>query len=324
MKKLFSILALQFALTISISGQTVSNYICKLDNGIIVRTEQCWGHVWVEQRFEPISGSNQIPLISLNVRNLGELISGSSFKLSSGGKEVSLKAAKPGTYIMTLTFKLSGKTGTLSFDVDNILIKPKSKTTISITLYDYQILIEEIPGSQKGSSAYTSKIDVYKGYAEQNPSYGVPTFYLKGVHDKSIAPVETINSKKGKMKPATYDVMLSLGAPGHLQKIWLENFVMKPDVTYNITANLNAGIIAYSGVGKDFKAIHVYPAGTADRQKGSPAPDKNLEMIRCEGQTATSPCPPGLYDILINFGNGARYEWRKNIVVKTGSRTNIQ
>ncbi len=126
------------------------------------------------------------------------------------------------------------------------------------------------------------------------------------------------------MKPGTYDVLITLGSTTSPQKVWLENFQMKADVSYNITTNLNAGIVTYSGANKDVKSLHLYPAGTADRQKGSAAPDKNLELLRCETQNVTSPCPPGTYDVLLVSGNGSRFEWRKGIAVTTGKRTDVK
>jgi len=182
-----------------------------------------------------------------------------------------------------------------------------------------------VAGSQNGLSAFSSGVERYKGLSEQNPTCGIPTFYAKGAHDKPVTPSETASgNKKGKMKPGTYDVLLTLGSPANPQKIWLENFQMKPDITYNITTNLNAGIVQYTGTNKEVKAIHIYPAGTADRQKGTAAPDKNFEIIRCETQSVTSACPPGTYDMLLNIGNGAKYEWRKNIAVTTGRRTEVK
>jgi hypothetical protein len=308
----------------SLQAQKVSSYTYLLDNGINVKSEQCWNQVWVDQRYDAVKASDQTPPLSLSVRTLGDLTSGSAFKLYGSGKEVKVQGAKAGTYNMKVTSKLSGKPGTLSFDLDNIIIKPQTKTTVSVTLYDYQILIDETAGSQKGLSSFNSKVDRYKGNAEQNPSCGTPTFYLKGKHDKPVTPDATISNKNGRIIPGTYDVLISLGAPGKIQKVWLENFTMKPDVSYNITTNLNAGVIEYAGGNRDVKAFHMYPAGTADKQKGTPAPDKNLELIKCESQSVTSACPPGTYDVLLNIGNGARYEWRKNIIVKTGSRVQVK
>jgi hypothetical protein len=324
MKKFIVLTMFQAVMIFSLQAQKVSNYTYRLENGINVKTEQCWSRVWVDQRFDTIKVSDQTPPLSVVLRTLGDLTSSSAYKLTSAGKETRLQEAKPGTYNLKLTFKLSGKPGTLSFDIDNILIKPKSKTTVTVTLYDYQILIEETPGNQKGLSYYDSRVNKYKGTSEDNPSCGKPAFYAKGQHDKPVAPGEPINEKTGRIKSGTYDVLITLGAPGRLQKVWLENFTLKPDVSYKIITNVNGGVVAYTGGNKDVKAIHLYPAGVASRQKGNPAPDKNLEILKCEGQTISNTCPPGAYDVLLNFGNGKKYEWRKNVVVKTGSRSEVK
>ncbi len=324
MKKFIILLMFQSVLILSLQAQKVSNYTYRLDNGINVKAEQCWNRVWVDQRFDAIKESDKATPLVVNLRTLGDLMSKSVYKLYSSGKEVKPQGEKPGTYSLKLTFKLSGKPGTLSFDIDNIVIKPQTKTTVSVTLYDYQVLIEETPGDQKGLSYYDSKIDRYRGNPEQNPTFGIPAFYAKGKHDKPIVPDESIGAKNGRIKSGTYDVLITLGAPGRTQRVWLENFIMKPDVNYKITTNLNAGVISYAGGNKEVKGIHMYSAGTASRQTGNPAPDKNLEILKCESQNITNACPPGTYDVLLNFGNGTRYEWKKNIAVVTGKRTEVK
>ncbi len=55
--------------------------------------------------------------------------------------------AKPGTYTVKVTFKLTGKPGSINFDIDNVVVKSQSKTMVSVVLYDYQIMIEETSGS---------------------------------------------------------------------------------------------------------------------------------------------------------------------------------
>jgi hypothetical protein len=319
MKKIIFLIVFNTAMIISLQSQSVTNYICKLDNGITVRTEQCWNHVWASQSNEALKAGD--PSVSLSVRTLGDLTSSSAFKLFSAGKEVKVQGAKEGTYTMKVTFKLTGKPGSISFDVENVIVKPGSKTTVSVILYDYQISIDETTGTQGGLASFTSKIDRYKGNTEQNPSCGIPSFYAAGKHDTPLQPAE-LKGKAGKIKPGTYDVLITLGAPGKVQKIWLENFIMKPDVSYNISTNLNAGVVEYSGVNREVKSIQMYPAGTADKQKPGAAPDKNLELVRCEGVATTTPCPPGTYDVLLNAGT--KSEWRKGIVVKTGSRTQVK
>lgn len=322
MKKIVSLL-FQAVMLFSLQAQKVSNYTYLLDNGINVKMEQCWNHVWVNQSFEALKDASQAPVV-LSVRTLGDLTSNSSFKLYSSGKEVNVKGIKPGTYNMKTTFKLSGKPGALSFDLDNIVVKPQTKTTIQLTIYDYQVIIDETPGNQKGLAQFSSGIERFKGNPETNPTCGVPTFYLKGNHNKPVAPNETSDNKSGRIKSGTYDIMITFGAPALVQKVWLENFTMKQDVSYKITINLNAGTVEYSGVNRDVKALYLYPAGMADRQKGAATPDKNYEIIKCEELGITTVCPPGTYDVLLNHNNGARYEWRKNIVVKTGSRTQVK
>lgn len=322
MKKLLFAFTIVFSLVLSLQAQQiqVSGYTYQLENGINIKTLHGWNHAWVQQAFEAIKEGTQSAPLSVNIRALGDLISGSSYKLLSKGSEVKVQGAAPGTYDLKLTFKLSGKPGTISFVAGNIIIKPKTKTAVSVTLYDYQILITETPGTQKGLSAYESNVMSYKGSPDQNLNHGVFSFFAKGKHDAKIGPDEATSDIKGKIKPGTYDVLLTIGISGQKHEVWLENFTMKPDVSYKIGANLNGGIIVYTGTMKDAKTIGLYPSGTAAQQT-KPAPDKSREILSFENIKIGGACPPASYDVLVGFGN--RYEWRKNVTVNAGSRVAV-
>jgi|WetSurMetagenome_2_1015567.scaffolds.fasta_scaffold39836_2 hypothetical protein len=324
MKKVFFLLIILAGTILSIQAQKATNLVYKLDNGITVKTEKCWNNIWVDQKSEPVQPGDKTPLLSLNMRTLGDFSAGSTFKLFSGSKEVKVNDAKPGNYTLRLNYKLSGRPGTFSFDIENVVIKPGNKTTVSATLYQYQVLIDEAPVSQKGLAYYESRVSRYKGNTDQNLNWGIPSFYPKGVHDKAITPDEKMGDNYGKIKPGTYDVLISIEIAGRVQKIWLENFIMKPDVSYKIVTNLNGGVITYSGVNRDVKIIHLYPVGTSGRQSGTPAPDKNTEIMKYDPAINLYACPPGSYDVLLSIGNGLKYEWRKNIIVHTGARTDVK
>jgi hypothetical protein len=321
MKKLILVFTLHAIVILSMQAQPVSDYTYKLDNGIAVKSERCWNQVWVQQSYAPIAAGDNTPL-AVSTRTLGDLVAGSSYKLLSAGKEAKMQGAAPGTYDLKLTFKLSGKPGTLSFVVGNILIKPKTKTTVSITLYDYQILIDEAPQSLSGLSSFETLVNRCKTNTVQDTYFATPVFYPKGKHDQAITADETTSKTKGKIKPGTYDLLLSIGISGQTHKIWLENFQFKPDISYKIATNLNAGGVIYTGGNKDVKMLHLYPAGTAAKQTGTPAPIKNLETISYENVSVAHCSAPGTYDVLINYGT--KYEWRKNVAVATGSKTEVK
>ena len=320
MKKLFVLFSILSLPVLSLQGQNVS---ILLDNGIIVKTSHAWSHVLVQQTYEAVKAGDQTSPLAVNTRTLGNLISSSTYKLLSAGKEVKLQGVAPGTYDLKLTFKLSGKPGTLSFVVGNIVIKPKTKTFVSVTLYDTQVTITETPGTLKGLSAYESNVISYNGNVEQITYKGVFSFYAKGKHDTKITPDEATGETKGKIKPGTYDVLITIGISGQKHEVWLENYIMKPDISYKIGTNLNGGVIVYTRGNKDVKSMGLYPAGTAAQQTAKPAPDKTKEIIGYDNIKLTNVCPPGSYDILLNFG-GNKYEWRKNIVVQTGVRAEVK
>ena len=324
MKKLFSVIIFQTILGVILLAQPVSSYIYKLDNGINIKTENCWNQVWVQQSYTAMSSEDKTSPVTVSIRVLGDLISSSSYKLLSAGKEVRMQGASPGTYDLKLTFKLSGKPGTLSYVIGNILIKNKTRTTLSVTLYDYQILIDETPASLNGLSSYESLIYRCKGTTAQDLYSAIPTFYLKGKKDQPIPPSESNSKTKGKIKSGTYDLLFTVAISDQTQKVWLENFLMKPDINYKITINLNAGGITYTGGNKDVKEMLLYPAGTGARQTGTPSPIKNLEIMSYETIGLVNCCSPGNYDVLLNYKNGTKYEWKNNIVVQTCLRAAVK
>jgi hypothetical protein len=99
---------------------------------------------------------------------------------------------------------------------------------------------------------------------------------------------------------------------------------MKPGTNYKMTTNLNAGGIVYTGGNKDVKSMHLYPAGTAAKQTGTPMPVKGQETISYANINELNCCTPGTFDVLLRFGNGDKYEWRKNVAVTTGTKTEVK
>ena len=324
MKHIISIFVFQMVLLFAIQAQPVSDYVYKLANGINVKMERCWNQVWVQQSYSTMNEGDKTSPLTVNIRALGDLISGSEFKLFSGGKEVKIQGAAPGTYELKLSFKLSGKTGTLSFVVGNVVLKPKTKTNVSVTLYDYQIMIEENQMALNGLAQYESLVNRCKSHTVQDIYYGIPAFYEKGNHEKAITPDQSSGNTKGKIEPGTYDVLISIAISDQTHKVWLENFQLKPDISYKVSVNLNAGGIVYAGGNKDVKEMLLYPAGTAMKQTGNPQPVKNLETISYENVTIANCCSPGTYDVLLRFAKDSKYEWRKNIAISTGVRTEVK
>ncbi len=320
MKKLFSIPAIQVLLIFSLQAQPVSDYVYKLDNGITVRNEHTWSQVWVQQNYVPLTASDQTPL-HVDVRTLGDLVSGSTYTLMNKGKEVRIKGVAPGTYDLKMSFKLSGESGTLSFIVGNVVIKPKTKTNVSLTLYDYQVMIDESASSSTLAS-FEAAVQRCKLTPVQTSLVGVPAFFIPDNHSNAVNPDEGAGKTKGKIKPGTYDVMLTITLSGQNHKVWLDDFQMKPGTNYKMTTNLNAGGIVYTGGNRDVKAMYLYPAGTAAKQTGNPMPLKGQETISYTNITELNCCTPGTFDVLLQLGN--KYEWRKGIAVSTGAKTEVR
>ncbi|HCI55742.1 MAG TPA: hypothetical protein PK910_09475 [Bacteroidales bacterium] len=320
----YIVLLVLFAINLEVNAQKVSAYSYKLDNGITVKTERTWSRVWVQQTQEAFNPSEQPQSVVVNMRVMGELTKGHTFKLTSAGKDIKLKDAAPGIYNLKITSSLSGKPGNIVIDISGIEVKPKMKTVVTVTIYDYQINIDETTATTSGLASCEFVVNRYKGNPEQNFNRGVPSFYAKGNKDNKLTPDETTASNKIKIKPGTYDVLLTIEIPGYNQKVWLENFTLKANTNYKVSVNMNAGEIIYGGVLRDVSKLHLYPSGTYDKLNGVAKPEKSMEFLVCEPAISKFPCSPGTFDVLLNIGNGKRYEWRKAQVVRTGMVTTVK
>lgn len=305
-------------------SQTITEYSYLLDNGIKVVTEKGWNYIQVYQVFDSLKNDEQSKLLKVSINPIGDLISGSEVTVLNDSGEIPIQNVTEGSYSLKIKCPLSSTPGSISFLVKDISIKTGFQTNVFISIHDVQITIDEKPGGDL--CYYESKINRYAGNNEQNLNWGIPLFYLKGVHDKKINPDEPMGEYFGKIKPGFYDLLIKIeiGETGFTHKIWLENFEMKPNNEYRIKTNLNAGEIKYTGGNYEVKVIHLYPAGTADKIKDSPKRQNKMEIISFERPDYTKACPVGKYDVLVDYGYGAKFEWRKNVEVNYGSKTEIK
>jgi hypothetical protein len=320
MKKSFITLLFIAVFVYPLIGQTAGNYTFKFDNGAVVKTERDWGHIWIQQKQEAFAANEEHQSVVIKITTFGELGNNTTFKLSSGGKDVKLKEAAPGMYDLKITSKLIGKPGTISFDASGIEVKAKMKTTVTVTIYKYQVSIEDAAVANKGLAGYEAKIALYKGNIDPTGKMATVAFYAKGAHDQKLTPDVVTNEVSGKIKPGTYDALVSIDISGKVQKVWIENITLKADMNYKLITNMNAGTVTYAGGNRDLKILMLYPAGTADR---TPKADKSTAMMVYDPSYSTYPCPPGSFDALLTNGTG-KTEWRKNVVVRSGVRTDIR
>jgi len=184
---------------VPLEAQKVSNFSYNFDNGTVITMDKDWGHVWVQQRQDAFAPNGDPQSVVITVRTMGDLSKGSTFKLTSAGKDVRMKDAKAGTYDLKVTTALAEMPGSISFDVNGIVVKPNMKTTVSITIYSYQIYISEAQGNNNGFAGYDSKVYKYKGNAQASPSCGRPEFYPKGNHQSAISPDQKTDALSGKI-----------------------------------------------------------------------------------------------------------------------------
>jgi len=131
----------------------------------------------------------------------------------------------------------------------------------------------------------------------------------------------------GTYKPGVYDLLLNAdisraGKPFDVRRTGIK---LVADTRYDIDYVLNGGAVIVKGPNVPH-VIHFYKPGTADKvgpvKSWTPYPPNQTWSI--EGPGFAGCCPPGIYDILYNYGHGARYDWRKNVDIKVGDLVELK
>lgn len=324
MKKFSLIICFLFLLVYAAFSQKVSGYNYALANGVIVKMENTWSNVRAQLSYDTIGVAKGKVALEVKLKWVGNLVSDYTYAVFDNAGKVTNEKFLPGNYRVAFDVKLVEGVGKLSFEVKDVIVKPDRRTVLQVDIYDYLITVREEPSPMKGLSYYESKVNRYKDNWEQNRNWAKPAFYMPGQHEKRIDPDQPMGDYYGKIKPGTYDLLLNMEISGKLQKIWLTNFTMKPDVRYHITTNINGGEIAYTGGDYEVKILYLYPAGTAAKQKGKVQRNVPLEIIGYEPATGVFAAPPGKYDVMLNYGHGIKYEWRKGVQITTGKKTEVK
>lgn len=325
MRRMVALAGAVAACAAAAGAQTIANYRYALDNGVTVVTEKGWNWCRASQTFAKQEKPGATGALTVAVDAVGDLIASSEVKVLRAGAEVDPAALAPGSYDLRVACRLSAATkGAISFDVAGVTVKPGMDTRVAVSLHDVQVTVSEKPEQRKGLAYYETKTNRYQGNWEQNGNWSLPRFHRAGDHKARIAPDAPGGDYYGCIKAGTYDVCLDIftRAGGHL--IWLENLTLKPDVGHRIVTNINAAEVAYTGGKFEVKMLHFYPAGTAVKTTGKPRTDKRTERFSIEGPDHVTPCPPGAYDVLLDFSYGLRYEWRKGVVLEAGKKTEIK
>lgn len=302
----------------------VSQYRYDLENGITVKVEKGWGYVSAQQHTSP--GDDGVDPFGVSVEPVGNSAASAEIEIyAKNGKKVSPADVTAGSYYLNIVCDVAGG-GKIRFRVDGIQIREKTQNRITVALYQIGVSVTERAIPHKGLAHYESRVSRFSGNPEQNLNWGLPAFYKKGNHKKKIPPAEAMTDYSGRLKPGKYDVLISveIGHTGFTNKVWLEGIEFAADKSYQITTNLNAGEVVYVGGKTEVKALHLYPRGSAGRQTGTAKREKKSEILTYEAVTHVQACPPGVYDVLLDYGNGQKYEWLPGIKILSGNRTGIR
>lgn len=303
-------------------GQEISNYSYQLLTGERVKMEKGWKEAAVSQVFDSLTG-NKNSNFSIVIKTAPVIAGNTSFVVMQGEKARKESFLKSGNYTLRVVHQLNNKGGRISFDIYPLKIQDKMETHLLVNLSDYGISITR-KGRPSGGMGYY-QTGVFAG-GQQNGVSTYPYFYAPGNHSVKINPFETMGDYYGKIKPGTYDLLtlIELNMTGFTHRLWLENFRINGDSSYVIQWNLGAAEIRYIGNNYEVKQLILYPQGTAKQKTGKIQRRKELEVLAIERPSSFTFCPPGTYDVLLDFGSGSKFEWRENVKCKAGERTEVR
>ncbi|GEM_PF-3631877 len=315
--------------------------------GIPVKIEKSWHFSKVTQNFDiketPEGTKRQFdfnigwyPIIKLTdfeikVMNAkGEVVD----KPKPGTPPASLP---PGKYSAEITGTYAEGFGKVSFLITGLELKdpptvppaqgkkavPKSSiTSVRLDFNLPQVRIRKSPADLKGKTRWD--LETFWAPGKKEAGYvGRPKLFEAG---KLVQGIEGADWW-GTYKPGKYDLLLSadISRAGKSFDVRIPGINMEANTRYQIDFVLNGGAVIVKSQNMPH-LIHFYLPGTADKagdiKSWTQYPPN--ELWRIEGPGYPVCCPPGTYDILFNFGHGAKYEWRKNIRIDVGSLVELK
>ncbi|MDY6787143.1 MAG: hypothetical protein SVK54_03350 [candidate division WOR-3 bacterium] len=327
MKYIISLMILVLGIC-SISALSISDYHYELDNGVTLETINGWDFVHHYTRTDTVTEREEAMDLYLDFDDLGRLLSGRSKVtiINQSGdtvqKECSRKAFKleKGEYNIHVELPLINDNGFIAYKINGIDIDGLHYEDITLVHHDIEIFIEKEKRNMNGLAMYKPHTSIYKGKDADFSSY--PKVYSNG---KLVEPDESINDFTHKIKPNTYDLVIEMDMSwaGYKYQITLNDFEMSGNTVYIPNINLNAGSFKMSEEFEEYPSlIHFYPIGTAD--KIGETENAALEIYKVEAPRGPYICPPGGYDILLNYDYGAEYQWKKNINFFVGETAIIE
>lgn len=329
--KIFALIMFFAAGFLTLNALEVTDYIYKFDSGMKVEVENGWNFTRVHQQIDSLDEEESCGL-KISFKEVGDLISGESrIKIMSTegdtaypwDEKMEYYELSPGTYNISCKLQLQTRNGYIGFNIPGAVVKETMKTHISVVINDVQVLIRKEADNANGLGTYRTETRVYKNAEEGGPT-GYPKIYPAGNHSAEISPLESPNDITHRVKPGIYDlfVEIDISWAGYKYRVWLNNFELIKDIRKTAILNLNGSEITVNCEDECPSMIHFYPRGTAD--KLGLKEDKSKEIYSLESPKGENPCPGGTYDILLNYGYGSRYEWRKAVNCEVGTLTIIE
>lgn len=326
-------LMVAFASLLQAQNFKVEDYQYVLNNGIKVHTVEGWDFVyaWPKKIEADTTLAATEGRISFTINAQGNLIApGTTIQLTGANSSYALTPGKeikaaPGKYRAEVRAPLQGGVGNISFAVKNISVQPQSVTKIGILLNDVLVMVSASKDNLDGQAIYEFQGEMSKNDRRQDGFTEIAGFFKDFKSREQLEVVDGIYDYKAKVNPGVFALKLEM-VPSWADKkivVWLDNFKFEPDTYYKIMINANG---AYLECVRDDRPnlMQFYPVGSA--KKLGLHEDKKLELFSFEnmGKGRVSPCPIGVYDILLNYGYGERYEWVQNVRFDYGKLTQVK
>lgn len=314
----------------------ITDYHYDLTNGIRIQVERGWKqtNASMEITSTNLFLSNR-GAVMLDMKIIGDLIGNDpDISLYASGRMKTpvakltngrLSAELPkGKYNAVFRLPLQYNNGMISFQVRDIPVKENSVSKVALKLNDIQVKVDESPADSGKLSVYRFVTYWAKGKNDGPGFTGYPAFFQSGAHDQMILPTETESDVSGKIRSGTYDLNLDtdISNARYRYTCWIERVKLEPGKSYTFHFNLNAAKIMSVITNGQPRSIGFYPAGTAKTQ--GLRENKKTVLYNVVNPWASTVCPTGVYDLLLNYNYGERLEWRENVEFRYGDITIIQ
>ena len=304
----------------------VINYRHTFADGLSCVPLSGWGQISVDHLSEPLEKEGGSSILEIRFGSAGSMVfADTSVMVIGESLEMSYRRPselEPGKYVAEMRLE-TVRGQSVMFTVRNIKIEPMTYNILDVGLNCCTVTVEARRSGLKGRSECHFDAIMFPE-DKIRAGYSVKVSYSEKGRENGY-PVEGLWDNRHRVYPGVYDITcdISLTHGGGNYKLLFEDFEPKADMYYYFVICLDGGYLRCTG-GKGSERLHFYPAGMSDSYPPAEKPEFELFTLERGASGEAMDLPPGSYDVLVEYRDGASYRWFGRTDVGIGDTAEIR